>query len=331
MSDFYKAYVSKETDQKINVRSIQDLNINDLPDNDVLIKVHYSSLNYKDALSSKGHKGITRNYPHTPGIDASGEVVSDRTGKFKTGEKVIVTGYDLGMNTYGGFGQYIKVPSDWIVPLPSSLSLKEAMIYGTAGFTAGISMFEFENLNITPDKGKILVTGASGGVGSLAVGMLTSAGYNVIASTGKPDTDFFEALGNPEIISREDVNDDSNRPLLSKRWIGVIETVGGNTLNTTIRSTDHRGVICTMGNVTGDKIDSTVYPFILRGVKLVGIDSASRPMDERLYIWNKIATDWKINNVEKIAKEVTLEELDNEVEKILKGQQKGRVIVNLLK
>lgn len=327
----YLAYRTTEIDKNKFSQNIEKLDTQDLPNNDVLIEVHYSSLNYKDALSAMGHKGITRRYPHTPGIDASGIVVESKSKQFKSGDEVIVTGYDLGMNTNGGFGQYIRVPSDWIVKLPENLTLKEAMMYGTAGFTAGISMFEFEQANIIPEKGKILVTGASGGVGSLAVGMLNKAGYEVIASTGKNDKDFFDLLGGAELIPRDDLNDESPKPLLAKRWIGVIETVGGNTLNTAIRSTDHRGVICTMGNVAGDSTNITVYPFILRGVKLVGIDSASRPMDERLYIWNKISADWRIDNIEKISKEISLEELHTEIENILKGNQKGRVIINLKK
>lgn len=325
----YLAYVTTEIEKNKFTRNIETLDTEKLPDNDVLIEVHYSSLNYKDALSAMGHKGITRRYPHTPGIDASGIVAESKSDSFKPGDKVIVTGYDLGMNTPGGFGQYIKVPAEWLVRLPNTMTLKEAMMYGTAGFTAGISMFEFEQANITPEKGKILVTGASGGVGSLAVGMLNKAGYEVIASTGKNDKEFFDLLGGAEIIQREEVNDDSHKPLLAKRWKGVIETVGGNTLNTSIRSTDHRGVICTMGNVAGDSTEITVYPFILRGVKLVGIDSASRPMNERLYIWNKISSDWKIDNIEKICTEISLHQLDDEISKILKGQQKGRIVVNL--
>jgi acrylyl-CoA reductase (NADPH) len=325
----YLAYRTTEIEKNKYSQKIETLDTAHLPDNDVLIEVHYSSLNYKDALSAMGHKGITRRYPHTPGIDASGIVAESKSELFKAGDEVIVTGYDLGMNTSGGFGQYIKVPAEWLVKLPENLTLREAMMYGTAGFTAGISMFEFEQANITTDKGKILVTGASGGVGSLAVGMLNSAGYEVIASTGKEDKEFFNLLGGAEIIPREEVNDDSPKPLLAKRWKGVIETVGGNTLNTAIRSTDHRGVICTMGNVAGDSTGITVYPFILRGVKLVGIDSASRPMDERLYIWNKISSDWKIDNIAQICKEITLNELDDEINKILNGEQKGRVIINL--
>lgn len=326
----YYAFVTQENNDKTFTQDILELNTENLPDNDVLIQVHYSSLNYKDALSASGHKGITRKYPHTPGIDASGIVINSKSNKFKEGDKVIVTGYDLGMNTSGGFGQYISVPSDWIVPLPDNLDLKEAMMYGTAGFTAGISMFEFENLNITPDKGKILVTGASGGVGSLAVGMLNKAGYKVIASTGKKDEEYFSFLGAEKIISREELNKELNKPLLKKEWIGAIETVGGITLENTIKSTDHRGVVCTMGNVSSDKFTISVYPFILRGIKLVGIDSASRPMDERLYIWNNISNSWNINNLHKIIKEVKLKTLKEEIEKILKGKQKGRILVNLI-
>lgn len=325
----FKAMVVEEYEKGKYSGKIKERKISELPDNDVLIKVSYSSLNYKDALSAKGHKGITRHYPHTPGIDASGTVIRSNSADLEEGEEVIVTGYDLGMNTPGGFGQYISVPAEWVVKLPEGLTPKEAMMYGTAGFTAGISIFELQEHDISPYSGSVLVTGASGGVGSLACGMLSKAGYKVIASSGKnSETAFFESLGVSKLSGREEMKDEPRKPLLSKRWKGAIDTVGGEALQTAVKSADHRGVVCTMGNVLSDKFSLTVYPFILRGVKLVGIDSASRPMNERKYIWSKIATDWKIDNYEKHIKEVSLEDLNSEIELILQGKQKGRVIVN---
>ena len=326
----FKAMLVEEYEKGKYSREITERKLSDLPENDVLIKVSYSSLNYKDALSAGGHKGITRQYPHTPGIDASGTVVESGSPDIQQGEKVLVTGYDLGMNTPGGFAQYISVPAEWVVKLPEELSLKEAMMYGTAGFTAGISIFELQEHDISPYSGSILVTGASGGVGSLACGMLSKAGYKVIASSGKnSDTAFFESLGVSKLTGREEMEDEPKKPLLSKRWKGAIDTIGGETLQTAVKSADHRGVVCTMGNVLSDKFSLTVYPFILRGVKLVGIDSASRPMNERKYIWSKIASDWKIDNYEQHIKEVSLEELSGEIDLILQGKQKGRIIVNL--
>ncbi|MFP4368143.1 MAG: YhdH/YhfP family quinone oxidoreductase [Candidatus Kapaibacterium sp.] len=327
MKKFKALWVEEKNDGSFT-RGISERSIDSLPQNDILIRVHYSSLNYKDALSARGHKGITRKYPFTPGIDAAGIVEEDRSGKFKPGQEVIVTGYDLGMNTSGGFGQYIRVPSEWAVKLPAGISLKKSMMYGTAGFTAGICIHEFLVHDITPDKGKILVTGATGGVGSCAVGMLSKIGFDVIASTGKDAADYLNGLGAKDIAGREDILDKKGRPILSARWSGVIDNVGGSTLADVIKSTDRRGIVCCLGNVAGDKFESYVYPFILRGIKLVGIDSAERPMELRLKIWDKIASNWGFN-IENIIKEVSLEDLEPEIQKILEGGQKGRVLVNL--
>jgi len=328
MVEKYKALVTEEFSDKSYQRSIKQLNINDLPDNDVLIKVAYSSLNYKDALSARGHKGITRKYPHTPGIDASGFVVKSKSTKFNVGDEILVTGYDLGMNTSGGFGGYISVPADWVVSVPKGLDLKTAMIFGTAGFTAGISLYELQKMDVLPPSGDILVTGATGGVGSLAVAILSKAGYKIVASTGKTEkSNWLKSLGACKVIDRNELNQENKKPLLDKRWIGSIETVGGITLENVIKSTDHRGGICTMGNAASDNFSMTVYPFILRGVKLIGIDSASRPMHEREYIWNKLAGDWKPVNFGLLHTEVTLAGLSAEIDKILAGGQVGRILI----
>jgi putative YhdH/YhfP family quinone oxidoreductase len=310
-------------------RFVREKTISELPENEVLIKVLFSSLNYKDALSARGHKGITRKYPHTPGVDAAGIVVQSCSEKFKQGDEVIVTGYDLGMNTPGGFGQYIRVPSEWIVPLPPGLTLKESMIYGTAGFTAGLCVNAFIEKGIKPGDGKILVTGATGGVGSLAVAILAKLGYEVTASTGKMDRkEFLEKLGAKDVIHRSEVYDDSSKPLLQRKWIAVVDNVGGITLSTAIRSTDYDGVVASVGLVESEKLSLTVYPFILRGVSLVGIDSAETKMAKRLKIWHHLATDWKIS-FEGLWREVNLDELNSEIDKILLGQQVGKVVVNL--
>ncbi|MFH1052163.1 MAG: YhdH/YhfP family quinone oxidoreductase [bacterium] len=326
----FKSFVVEETENSVLTRQIKSKTIDDLPDGDVLIKVSYSALNYKDALSASGHKGITRKFPHTPGIDASGIVAESNNPKFKKGEEVLVTGYDLGMNTSGGFQEYIRVPSEWVVKLPTNMTLREAMIYGTAGFTAGICINELQKHNVLPETGNVLVTGATGAVGSLAVGMLAKAGYEVTASTGKADkSDFLKQLGAKEIIPRQDLHDTSNRPLLSGKWNGAIDTVGGNTLSTVIKSTKPRGSVCVLGLVESDKLETTVYPFLLRGINLIGIDSAERPMDYRLNIWKRISEEWKLDNPEFLVKEITLDELDKEIEIILKGGQVGKVLVNI--
>jgi acrylyl-CoA reductase (NADPH) len=330
MNQNFNAFVVEETEPGVFIRNIKARNTEDLPAGDVLIEVHYSALNYKDALSARGHKGITRKYPHTPGIDAAGIVTESKSDKFSAGERVFVTGYDLGMNTSGGFAGFIRVPAEWIVRLPDFISLRESMIYGTAGFTAGICLYEFAKHNLNPGKGKILVTGATGAVGSLAVGMLAKANYDVIASTGKADKhDFLRKLGAKEIIRREDVNDKSAKPLLQKKWLGAIDTVGGNTLSTVIRSTDMHGIVAALGLVESDKLDISLYPFIIRGISLIGIDSAEKSMDLRLEIWNKIFIEWRLEDIEFMIKEVTLNNLNDEIELILRGGQSGKVIIKI--
>jgi putative YhdH/YhfP family quinone oxidoreductase len=326
----FKALVVDEIEKNIFVRNIKKLKISQLPQGDVLIRVKYSSLNYKDALSARGHKGITRYYPHVPGIDASGVIVESTNDELKPGMEVLVTGYDLGMNTWGGFGQYISVPSAWVVHIPPGLSMKDSMVYGTAGFTAALCLYEFKKNEITPELGKILVTGATGGVGSLAIGLLAKAGYTVIASTGKNnESAFLHDIGANEILTREDVHDNSNKPLLPTKWIGVVETVGGNTLSTAIRSTGQRGVVTCVGNAESDKFETSVYPFLLRGVSLIGIESSEKPSHTRLEIWSKIAKEWKLPNLTKYYREVDLEMLSSEIDLMLGGGQRGRILVNL--
>ena len=326
----FQALVTEEYEPNKYRRSVQSRNIDSIPDKHALIKVEYSSLNYKDALSARGHKGISRFYPHTPGIDAAGIVEICEDGSYKAGDKVIVTGYDLGMNTNGGFGQYIVVPTDWIVPLPADMTLQESMIYGTAGFTAAICIHELIKHDINPEKGKILVTGATGGVGSMAVGILSHLEYDVAASTGKSEFhNYLYSLGAKEIISREEVSESSSKPLLNGKWSGVVDNVGGNTLSSVIKSVIPHGCVCILGNVDGDTFSSTVYPFVLRGITLTGIDSASRSMSLRLDLWNKLAGEWKFPNLHNTFKEVGLSELSDEIDIILRGGQVGRVVVKL--
>ena len=326
----FKALVVSETDDKKFKREISQRSLKDLPDGDVVIKVKYSSLNYKDALSATGNRGVTKNYPHTPGVDSSGLIEHSDNSEFKVGEEVIVHGYDMGMDTSGGFGQYIRVPAEWVVRLPVGMSLKESMQIGTAGFTAAQSVFRIEENGIGPESGSILVTGATGGVGSMAVAILKKAGYKVTASTGKADQhDFLIGLGASEIVTREESTDQTGRLLLKGLWAGVVDTVGGDILATALKSTRQRGVVTTCGNVASHDLNTNVYPFILRGVSLIGIDSASCPMDRRVKIWNRIASEWKPENLDELTRTVSLEQLDTEIEKILKGGQVGRVVVDL--
>ena len=325
----FKALVVEESAENNFTLGIKEKSINDLPDGDVLVRVKYSSLNYKDALSATGSKGVTKKYPHTPGIDAAGIVEESSSKAFREGDPVIVTGYDLGMNTSGGFGQYIRVPSQWVVKLPASLTLKESMIYGPAGFTAGMSVDAITD-SLKPEGGEILVTGASGGVGSVSVAILSKLGYSVIAVSGKPEgKDFLTGLGAKEIISRDEAFDTSGRALLKGRWSGAIDTVGGDILATAIKSTKPWGTVACCGNVASSDLPITVFPFILRGVKLTGIDSQNCPMEHRLRIWNKLSEEWACSQFKNLYKEISVEHLNHNIDLILKGMQKGRIIINL--
>ncbi len=312
------------------VRNIEDRHLDDLPKGDVLVNVEYSSLNYKDVLSAIGNRGVTKNYPHTPGIDAAGRVVESLSKDFKAGDAVIVTSYDLGMNTSGGFGQYIRVPAEWVVKMPEDLSARESMIFGTAGFTAALSVFRLVDYGITPDMGRVVVSGATGGVGSIAVSILSKAGYEVTAVNGVVDEkDFLLKIGAKEVISIEEAIDSSGRPMLKGLWAGGIDTVGGEMLATTIKSTKDDGAVTCCGNVGSHDLPLNVYPFILRGVTLMGIDSQNCPMPMRLKVWNKIADEWKLDHLELLTTEVPLEGLDQRIDLILQRKHKGRTIVKL--
>lgn len=324
------AFKAMVVGEKNFIRAIKDRSTEDLPDGDVLIRVHYSSLNYKDALSSIGNKGVTKNYPHTPGVDASGMIQESADPRFSAGDQVIVTGYDLGANTSGGFGEYIRVPADWVLKLPEGLTLKESMVYGTAGFTAALCVTGLEKNGVKPTSGEILVTGATGGVGSVAVGILSQSGYEVVAATGKKDqAGFLTELGAKEVIRRDEVIDNSGRPMLKGRWAGVVDTVGGGILATAVKSTGREGTVTCCGNVASGDLPLSVYPFILRGVTLMGIDSSYCPMERRTQAWNRLSRDWKLDNLGRIGKEVTLDQLENEIALMLEGKQVGRVVVNL--
>jgi len=331
MSEKFKAIVISKQEDKF-IREIKEKSVDELPEGDVLIKVHYSSLNFKDALSAIGNKGVTRNFPHTPGIDAAGVVQDSKDSTFKEGDEVLVTGFDLGMETDGGFGQFIRVPAEWIVKLPEGLSLRESMIFGTAGFTAGLSVFALAENNTTPEDGEILVTGSTGGVGSMAVAILSQAGYDPVAVTGKKEKeDFLKELGAIRVISREEADDQSGKPMLKGVWGGAVDTVGGNILATAIKSTKYLGTVTTCGLTQSTEFTSSVFPFILRGVKLIGIDSVQLPMDRRLPVWDKLSNEWKPDSLETLTNEIGLEEVSDNIDLILKGKLAGRTLINLWK
>src|SRR6476661_610638 len=292
----FKAMVVSETAEKTFPREIGERALSDLPAGELIIEVKYSSLNYKDALSATGNKGVTRKYPHTPGIDAAGIVADSTTKLFTVGDQVTVTGFDLGMNTSGGFARYISVPALWAAKLPQSLSLKDSMGYGTAGLTAALCMIRLMASGLTKESGEVLVTGATGGVGSIAVAILAKLGFNVVAATGKSEEkEFLTHLGAKTIISREEANDTSGRPLQKGRWAGVVDTVGGNILATALKTAKYGGLVAACGNAMSADLAVSVYPFILRGVSVLGVDSVEVPTNTRLRTWQKLAHDWKLD------------------------------------
>ena len=321
----FKALLTEETKEGFG-SNVKERSFDDLPDGDVLIKVAFSSLNYKDALSASGNKGVSRNYPHSPGIDAAGVVEQSTTSDFLEGDEVIVTGYDLGMNTSGGFSEYIRVPKEWIIKKPDNLSLEESMAYGTAGLTAGLCVRKILLSGIEPEDGEVFVTGATGGVGIIAVMLLAKLGFNVVAITGKDDqTDLLLSLGAKEIINRSEFEGEMKSPLAKPRWAGGVDAVGSDILSNLITATHQRAAIACCGMVGGVNLNTSIFPFILRGLSLLGIDSAETLIEVKKEIWNNFASDWKLEKINDQIKDVGLEELSSEIEKILKGKQVGRV------
>ena len=325
----FKALVSSESDKKYESK-VQSRTIQDLPEGDVLIKVYFSSLNYKDALSAIGNKGVSRNYPHTPGIDAAGIIETSESKNFKVGEEVIVTGYDLGMNTSGGFSEYIRVPSEWVVKKPEGISLSESMALGTAGLTAGLCVRKLINHKLTPDSGKLFVTGATGGVGIVAMMLLSKLGFEVVAITGKLESqDMLKKYGASEVITREDLDQPLISPLQKSIYAGGIDAVGGNVLSNLICATSQRAAIACCGMVNGADLNTSVFPFILRGISLYGVDSAETELGIKEEVWNNFSSEWKLEDLENQIKEITLSDLPAEIDTILKGQQIGRIRVKI--
>lgn len=326
----FQAFVVEHEGEEIRSQ-VKILSIDDLPEGDVTIRAAYSSVNFKDGLATLKNGGIVRQYPFIPGIDVAGTVVDSKDSRFKEGDFVLVTGYGLGVSHFGGFSEYVRVPGDWVVHLPQGLTLKEAMAIGTAGFTAALSVQKLEQQGLTPDKGEVLVTGASGGVGSVAVAMLSKLGYHVVASTGKTaEHEFLRQLGAKEILLREDVSPEKIRPLNKSRWAAVVDPVGGNTLAHALSTMKYGGAVAVSGMTGGAAFPGNVYPFILRGVSLIGIDSVECPMKERQALWERIATDLKPELLlDEIGRVTTLAKLPNVIDSILQGKVRGRMIVAL--
>ena len=328
MTSFKAFWVEKG--EKAFARSIITRDVEDLPEGDLLVEVRYSSLNYKDGLSATGQPGVTRNYPHTPGIDAAGVVLQSSVEAFNPGDEIIAIGFDLGMNTPGGFGQRIRIPAGWATPLPAGLTLEESMTLGTAGFTAALCVDKLEAFGMTPAGGPVLVTGATGGVGSVAVMLLSRLGYAVHAVTGKPlQHGFLRDIGASEIVDREAALDGANRPLLRETWGGVVDTVGGDILFNAVKSLKYGASLASCGLVASPMFPATVLPFILRHVNMLGIDSVELPIERKTALWRKLGGDWKIDGLETLKRPLRLGELSSAIDRILAGDMVGRGVLQL--
>lgn len=327
MSEFKALLVTEEQGQY--QRRVVTRHIDDLPAGEVLIRVHWSSLNYKDAMSASGNKAITRNYPHTPGIDAAGVVEASSVSELAPGDEVIVTGYDLGMDTAGGFGQYIRVPAAWVLKRPAGLNLRESMVLGTAGLTAALCIDKLERAGLSSGAGPVLVTGATGGVGSIAVAMLAHLGHEVVAVTGKANqADFLRGIGASEVMSREELQAGTNKVLLGERWAGAVDTVGGDILFNVVKSLRYDASVACCGLTAGGQFQASVFPFILRNVNLLGVDSVEQPLVAKASMWDRLSLQWKMD-LQQLAEEVTLEQLPERIDTILAGGMVGRAVVNL--
>lgn len=329
MSETFQALIVDKSDTfSVEVKQIA---LKELPAGEVLIKVAYSSVNYKDGLAGIPNGNILRSYPFIPGIDLSGTVVSSADSRFQAGQQVIATSYGIGVSHFGGYSEYARIPAEWVIPLPEGLSLREAMIYGTAGLTAALSIQALEDNGALPDKGKVLVTGATGGVGGSAIAMLAKKGYHVVASTGRvEEAGYLQALGAAEVISREDVGDGSGKPLDKQLWQAAVDSVGGGPLAAVLSKIAYGGAVAASGLTAGTAVPATVMPFILRGVSLLGIDSVSCPAGKRLEMWNRMANDLKPAALEQLVdREITLSDLPAALTDILQSNTRGRVLVRL--
>jgi putative YhdH/YhfP family quinone oxidoreductase len=325
-----KAFLVEQIADKEFISGVKEVSIPKCEDNEVVIEVTYSSLNYKDALSSVGNSGVSRKFPHITGIDVSGTIFESTSPVFKIGEKVLVTGYDMGMNSDGGHAQYVKVPASWVARIPDSITDKEIMIFGTAGLTAALSVNELIEHEIIPESGDILVTGATGGVGSIAISILRKLGYNITAISGKKErVNFLKDIGANEIIFREDFEKQSSKPLLSEKYAGVIDTVGGTILANALKQVKYDGVVTCCGLTSSYELNTNVFPFILRGVRLIGIDSVECKLEKKQACWEKLASRWKINTLDTIINEISLKEIKTAYEHLLSGKAVGRYVVKI--
>ncbi len=326
----FNALVVEKNDEGKTSASVQSLEVADLPHGDVLVDVEYSTVNYKDGLCIGPGGGLVRNYPHVPGIDFAGTVAGSDDPRYKAGDKVVLTGWRVGEAHWGGYAQKASVRADWLVPLPDGLTARQAMAVGTAGFTAMLAIMALEDHGLAKDHGPVLVTGAAGGVGSVATAILANLGYEVAAVTGRPEAAaYLESLGATKIVPREEINETVKRPLESETWAGCVDAVGGDMLARVLGQMKYGTSVAAVGLAGGAQLNATVIPFLLRAVNLLGIDSVMQPYDNRLRAWERIARDLPMDKLEAMVQPATLSDLPDLGRAILKGQVKGRVVVDV--
>lgn len=327
---FNALVVEKDEAEGKTSASVKQLETADLPEGDVLVSVEYSTVNYKDGLCVGPGGGLVRNYPHVPGIDFAGTVEHSQDSRYKAGDKVVLTGWRVGEAHWGGYSQKASVKADWLVPLPNELTTRQAMAVGTAGFTAMLAVMALEKHDVKAKSGPILVTGAAGGVGSVATAILSNLGYKVAAVTGRPEThDYLKALGADQIVAREELNETVKRPLESETWAGCIDAVGGEMLARVLGQMQYGASVAAVGLAGGAALPTTVIPFLLRGVNLLGIDSVMQPYENRVAAWQRVASDLPMDKLEDMIQPATLSDLPALGRDILKGQIKGRVVVDV--
>jgi acrylyl-CoA reductase (NADPH) len=330
MNEAFKAFLITQDENKKVASHMGTLTPAQLDAGEVTIRVHYSSINYKDALAATGAGKIIRRFPCVGGIDLAGEVVDSRDERFKPGDKVIATSFDIGVAHHGGYAQYARVPAGWVVPLPAGLDLFEAMALGTAGFTAALGIVRMEDNGLAPANGPVIVTGATGGVGGLAIDMLAQLGYHVVALTGKAaETDYLKMLGAAEIKLRSEIDFDKVRPLEAAQWAGAVDNVGGPILHWVLATMKQAGVVASIGNAASFKLETTVFPFILRGVSLLGIDSGYMGFPTRLRVWERLATDLKPRHLAAVTRTIAFDELPGAFDAFIRGEVKGRTVVRI--
>ena len=327
MVEKFKAFVVDQDDNGIVSNSYKELTKDDLPDGDVLIKVHYSGINYKDALATQDHHKIVKQYPMVPGIDLAGTIEETNAPGFEVGDKVIVTSYDLGVSHYGGFSEYARVKSEWVIELPEDLTLEEAMIYGTAGYTAGLAIEQLEKSGMSIEGKEVLVRGATGGVGTISLLMLNNLGYDVIASTGRDDAEEkLKKLGAKEVIGR--LPEDNSKPLEKRTWQAAIDPVGGENLPYIVKRLDNNGSVALIGMTGGNNFETTVFPFILRGASIIGIDSVFTPIKLRKRVWRRLAKDLKPQQLHDIKHVVSFDEIPKAIDQVINHNNTGRIVID---